>query len=70
MLALVDCRLRVEGGEGWPLFRKPAFPLAYRARLGERFEVTGDVKAFVADLEDYYRQTLAAGSAGPRETNR
>ena len=57
-------------GKGWPLLRKPAFPLAYRVRLGERFEVTGDVKAFVADLEDYYRQTLAAGSAGPRETNR
>lgn len=45
-------------GKGWPLFRKPTFPLIYRARLGQRFEVNGDVKTFVSDLEGYYRQTL------------
>lgn len=50
-------------GKGWPLFRKPAFPLLYRARLGRRFEVTGDVKAVVAGLESYYRETLAAGTS-------
>ena len=49
--------------KGWPLFRKPAFPLIYRARLGRRFEVKGDVKALVADLECYYRETLAAGTS-------
>lgn len=43
-------------GKGWPLFRKPEFPLYYRIRLGERFEVTGDVQGFVADLEHYFRQ--------------
>jgi 1-acyl-sn-glycerol-3-phosphate acyltransferase len=48
--------------KGWSLFRKPAFPLIYRARLGQRFEVNGDVKAVVADLECYYRQTLVAGT--------
>lgn len=45
-------------GKGWPLLKKPAFPLVYRARLGERFEVTGDVKTFVTDLEAYYRLEL------------
>ncbi len=48
--------------KGWPLYRKPAFPLFYRARLGRRFEVEGDVKTFVADLECYYRQGLAPGN--------
>jgi 1-acyl-sn-glycerol-3-phosphate acyltransferase len=47
--------------KGWPLLKKPAFPLVYRARLGRRFEATGDVKAFVADIECYYRETLVAG---------
>lgn len=49
--------------KGWPLFRKPAFPLLYRARLGRRFDVQGDVKGVVADLECYYRETLAAGTS-------
>lgn len=48
--------------KGWPLLKKPAFPLIYRARLGQRFEVNGDVKAFVSDLECYYRETLAPGN--------
>lgn len=50
-------------GKGWPLLRRPAFPLVYRARLGQRFEVSGDVKAFVSDLEGYYRKSLASGSS-------
>lgn len=45
-------------GKGWPLLKKPEFPLVYRVRLGERFEVTDDVKTFVADLEAYYRREL------------
>lgn len=44
--------------KGWPLLKKPTFPLVYRARLGERFEATGDVKTFVTDLEAYYRREL------------
>jgi 1-acyl-sn-glycerol-3-phosphate acyltransferase len=48
--------------KGWPLFRKPKFPLIYRARLGRRFEAHGDVKNFVADMECYYRDTLVAGT--------
>jgi 1-acyl-sn-glycerol-3-phosphate acyltransferase len=45
-------------GKEWPLFRKPVFPLNYRVRLGRRFEVQGDVKTFVAELECYYRQAI------------
>jgi 1-acyl-sn-glycerol-3-phosphate acyltransferase len=47
-------------GKHWPLLKKPEFPLTYRVRLGERFEVSGDVKTFVADLEDYYRREMQA----------
>lgn len=50
-------------GKGWPLLKRPAFPLIYRARLGQRFEVSGDVKTFVSDLECYYRETLANNSS-------
>lgn len=45
-------------GKRWPLLKKPEFPLVYRVRLGQRFEVTGDVKTFVTDLEQYYREQL------------
>jgi hypothetical protein len=48
-------------GKGWPLWKKPVFPLVYRVRLGRRFEVKGDVKVMVADLERYYREMLVAG---------
>ena len=50
-------------GKGWPLFRKPQFPLVYRARLGKRFTVSRDVRAFMRELEDYYRQELAGTAA-------
>jgi 1-acyl-sn-glycerol-3-phosphate acyltransferase len=45
-------------GKGWPLLKKPAFPLVYRARLGRRFSVSEPVHEFVATLHDYYRQEL------------
>lgn len=43
-------------GKGWPLLKLPEFPLVYRVRLGQRFEVKGDVKTFIAELEQYFRQ--------------
>jgi 1-acyl-sn-glycerol-3-phosphate acyltransferase len=46
--------------KGWPLFRKPEMPLVMRARLGERFVVSGDVGAFSNELEGYFRRELAA----------
>jgi 1-acyl-sn-glycerol-3-phosphate acyltransferase len=48
-------------GKGWPLFRKPVFPLVYRVRLGQRIAVEGDVHAFVEQLQACYRQELEAG---------
>lgn len=45
--------------KGWPLMKKPDFPLCYRARLGMRFSAESDVKAFVAKLENYYRAELS-----------
>jgi 1-acyl-sn-glycerol-3-phosphate acyltransferase len=44
--------------KGWPLLKKPPFPLIYRARLGQRFSVDGDVQEFVKRLENYFRQEL------------
>ncbi|MES1980933.1 MAG: lysophospholipid acyltransferase family protein [Pseudomonadota bacterium] len=46
-------------GKGWSLRDKPEFPLVYRVRLGDRFEVDGEIKVFVRELERYYREQLA-----------
>jgi 1-acyl-sn-glycerol-3-phosphate acyltransferase len=45
--------------KGWPLWRTPALPMVYRARLGRRFEPPVDVDAFTAELEAYFRSELA-----------
>jgi len=55
-------------GKGWPLLKKPEFPLVYRVRLGQRFEVKEDVKTFVAELEQYYRQQMAQPTTTHQET--
>lgn len=46
-------------GKGWSLLRRPALPITYRARLGRRFEPPADVRAFMAELEDYFKDVLA-----------
>jgi 1-acyl-sn-glycerol-3-phosphate acyltransferase len=51
-------------GKGWPLFRKPEFPLVYRARLGRRFDAPEDVRGFIAELERYYRDELGGTQPG------
>lgn len=56
--------------KGWPLFRRPAMPIHYRVRLGERFLPEGDLTAFSRRLEAYYAEQLAdapnnAALAGP-----
>lgn len=48
-------------GKGWPLFKPPEFPLVFRARLGRRFSVDGDLHAAIDGLQRYYRQELGAG---------
>lgn len=45
-------------GKGWPLFRRPAFPLVYRVRLGRRITVSGDIHGFVDELHAYFQQEL------------
>lgn len=45
-------------GKGWPLFRKPPFPLVYRVRLGKRFIPDAHAKTFMHELEDYFRTEL------------
>lgn len=45
--------------KGWPLWKKPQFPLTFRVTLGKRFEVGGNTKSFVDDLENYFRERLA-----------
>ena len=45
-------------GKGWPLFRKPEFPLVYTVRLGRRFDPTTDVRLLVEDLDRHYRTEL------------
>ncbi len=54
-------------GKGWPVFRRPAMPMRYRARLGRRFDPPHDPRAFTADLEDYFRAELG-GQPAPSAT--
>ncbi len=44
--------------KGWPLWRRPRFPLTYHARLGQRFDVRGPAEAFSNRLEAYFRTEL------------
>lgn len=47
-------------GKGWPVWKNPHWPMLYRVRLGKRFrlEKNGNVKEFVAELEEYYSREL------------
>jgi len=47
-------------GKGWPLFKKPAFPLRYSLRLGRRFqpEPGESAKHFGGTVENYFRERL------------
>lgn len=44
--------------KGWPLFRRPQFPISYRVRLGRRFEPPTKAGQFTADLERYFIDEL------------
>ena len=51
--------------KGWPVLKKPArFPLRFRVRVGERFEVGADVNAFVQELHAYFVEELADAELG------
>jgi len=44
--------------KGWSLFKRPAFPVRYRVRLGRRWEAPDDVRTFTTELDQYYRAEL------------
>ena len=46
---------------GWPLFRMPPLPVTISVRLGRQFRVEGEVKRFVAELEQYFHTELHQG---------
>ena len=50
--------------KGWPLFRRPSFPIRFRLRLGRRFEPDDDVDGLVAAVEQHYRDELGGESRG------
>lgn len=54
-------------GKGWPWWRRPRFPIRYRVRLGRRFVVDGDVKAFSTMLESYFEDELRVTRTAARD---
>lgn len=44
--------------KGWPLWKKPQFPLTFRVTLGERFEVGSNTNSFVDEMESYFKERL------------
>lgn len=47
--------------KGGLLWSRPPMPIAYRVRLGRRFEPPQDVDAFMRELERYFRGELQSG---------
>jgi 1-acyl-sn-glycerol-3-phosphate acyltransferase len=47
-------------GKGWPLFKRPSMPITYRIRLGRQIQPQADVRAFTAELEQYFAAELAS----------
>jgi 1-acyl-sn-glycerol-3-phosphate acyltransferase len=48
--------------KGWPLLKKPEFPLLYRVRLGSAFPVEGDLHDFVSRVHAYYRREMTTSA--------
>ena len=46
-------------GKGWPIWRVPAFPVVFRARLGERFEPEANHQGLLKRLEAYFAAELS-----------
>jgi len=44
--------------KGWPIWRVPPFPMAFRLRLGERFEPRDGAALSLDELEAYFRKEL------------
>lgn len=44
--------------KGWSLFRKPTMPVSYKIKLGKRFPPPDNPHRFMAELEEYFNETL------------
>ena len=51
--------------KGWPLFKRPSLPIAWRVRLGRRFDPPDDVRAFAPMLERYFIDELTVVTQAP-----
>lgn len=51
--------------KGWPLFRKPALPITFSIRLGQRFEPKGDQKSFMGELEGCFADEFSTHAPMP-----
>ena len=47
-------------GKGWPIWRTPAFPVVFSARLGARFAPEADHQGLLKRLEAYFATELSA----------
>jgi 1-acyl-sn-glycerol-3-phosphate acyltransferase len=54
------------GSKGRSILRAPPLPIRYRIRLGRRFDPPEDVRAFMVELDHYFRQTLGSATQQPR----
>jgi 1-acyl-sn-glycerol-3-phosphate acyltransferase len=52
--------------KGWPLLQAPPQVVRIRVRLGKRFQVNGDRRAALCQIEAYFARELLAGPAGRR----
>lgn len=44
--------------KGWPVFKMPRLPLAYRVRLGKRFDPPADSDTFMDELARYFADEM------------
>ena len=51
--------------KGWPLWRRPDFPLVYRVTLGPRLAVQGRAEEFALGLQRLFEQRLQPGAPPP-----
>lgn len=53
--------------KGWPIWRVPPFPMAFRLRLGERFESREGAALSLDELETYFRKELCRNEPCKKE---
>jgi 1-acyl-sn-glycerol-3-phosphate acyltransferase len=51
--------------KGCSLFSRPSFPIHYRLRFGRRWDPPSDVRAFMVQLDEYFRTELQGAVQNP-----